>query len=81
MSNRILIVEDENYIQEIIKEYLTSSGFEVIAVEDGMSALKEFTSSAFDLVVLDIMLPRLNGMELLKEIRRISSVPVLMLTH
>lgn len=80
MANRILVVEDDNNIRELVKEYLVNAGFEVIAAEDGMAGLREFVSGTFDLAILDIMLPRMSGLELLREIRRISIVPVMMLT-
>jgi len=80
MPNRILVVEDDDNIRELIREYLIGSGFETEAVQDGRSGLERFQAGRFDLVILDILMPRMNGLELLHEIRRSSAVPVLMLT-
>ena len=77
---KILIVEDEVLIREGMSDYLMECGHEVFEAGDGHEALDLFHREAPDLVLLDIQLPILNGLEVLKTIRKTSSVPVLMLT-
>ena len=77
---KILIVEDEILIREGMSDYLMECGYEVFEAGDGQEALDLFHKEAADLVLLDIQLPILNGLEVLKTIRKTSSVPVLMLT-
>ena len=76
----ILIVEDEPDIQELLCAYLRDAGYETAAAGDGVAALALFQSQAFDLVVLDLMLPKIDGFGVCELIRRQSQVPVLMLT-
>ncbi len=76
----LLIVEDDRKTSEAICEYLKPTGHTVIPAYDGEEALQLFRHSSIDLVVLDIMLPRVNGLSVLHEIRRTSATPVLMLT-
>lgn len=79
--SRILIVEDELPLAEMIKLNLEAEGFEVVALMDGVSALMRQSTDPFDLIILDIMLPKLNGFEVLAALRRRDdSVPVLILT-
>ena len=77
---KILIVEDEEMIREGISDYLTDCGYETIQARDGEEALEQFSNHQVDLVLLDIQMPKLNGLEVLSEIRKNSQVPVLMLT-
>ena len=77
---KILIVEDEDMIREGISDYLTDCGYETIQAGDGEEALKQFFNHQVDLVLLDIQMPKRNGLEVLSEIRKRSQVPVLMLT-
>ena len=77
---RILIVEDEPDIQELLQAYLEDAGYETAVAGDGMAALEAFGAQTFDLVLLDLMLPKLDGFGVCREIRRQSQVPVLMLT-
>ena len=77
---KILIVEDEDMIREGISDYLTDCGYETIQAADGLEALKQFSNHQVALVLLDIQMPKLNGLEVLSEIRKSSQVPVLMLT-
>ncbi len=76
----LLIVEDDRKTSEAICEYLKPTGHTVIPAYDGEEALRFFRQSSIDLIVLDIMLPRVNGLSVLHEIRRTSATPVLMLT-
>lgn len=80
MSTKILIVEDEIDIREGISEYLSEVGYDVMVAEDGQEGIDLFKSNEFDLVLLDIMLPKINGFGVLSQIRKISDVPVMMLT-
>ena len=77
---KILIVEDEDMIREGISDYLTDCGYENIQAADGLEALEQFSNHQVALVLLDIQMPKLNGLEVLSEIRKSSQVPVLMLT-
>ncbi len=76
----ILLVEDEIGISNITKSYLEKEGYRVITAYDGEVALLEFKSNPVDLVILDLMLPKLSGEEVIKQIRTLSDVPVIMLT-
>lgn len=77
---KILIVEDEENIREIVQKYLKKSGYKTFIAKDGMRGLYSFHEKNIDLVIMDIMMPGINGFELLKEIRKTSSVPIIMLT-
>ena len=77
---KILIVEDEDMIREGISDYLTECGYETIQAADGLEALEQFSNHQVALILLDIQMPKLNGLEVLSEIRKSSQVPVLMLT-
>ena len=76
----LLIVEDDRKTNEAICEYLKSAGHLLISAYDGAAALQSFDEYNIDLIVLDIMLPKISGLSVLHEIRQKSSVPVLMLT-
>ena len=77
---KILIVEDEDMIREGISDYLSDCGYETLQAADGQEALEQFSNHQVALVLLDIQMPKLNGLEVLSEIRKSSQVPVLMLT-
>lgn len=78
--NRILIIDDDEDLCELISEYLTVEGFEVKAVHDGKSGLDVALAEDVELVILDVMLPKMNGFDVLRELRKTSTLPVLMLT-
>lgn len=80
MAGRVLIIEDDAKIRMLLKEYLEGNGFEVITLADGNNALDFINAESPDIVILDIMLPGKNGLEVLKEIRQKNSIPVVMLT-
>lgn len=80
MSKKALVVEDEENIQELLRLYLTKDGFQVELAGDGGTGLELFRRLEPDLVLLDIMLPVMDGWEVLREIRAQSSTPVIMLT-
>jgi len=77
---RILLVEDDPSIREVTAIGLTAAGFAVTTAADGIEGLERFRSDPVDLVLLDIMLPRMDGYEVCRQIRRTSTVPVVMLT-
>lgn len=77
---RILLVDDEKKITTVLKAYLQQEGFNVTTAANGVLALKLFQENQYELVILDLMLPGLSGEEICREIRKISSVPVIMLT-
>lgn len=80
MDIHILVVEDDEHIRNTVKTFLESAGYVVDTSFDGAAALEQFYDKNYHLVILDIMLPHMNGLELLKEIRRMSNVPALMMT-
>ena len=80
MAQKILIVEDEEKIARFVELELLHEGYEAEKVFDGRTGLDKALSGGFDLVVLDVMLPGLNGLEVLRRIRKESVVPVIMLT-
>lgn len=77
---RILLADDDVELCEMLNEYLAAEGFTLVAAHDGDAALAEARSGGFDLIILDIMMPRLNGFEVLRQLRTHSNTPVLMLT-
>lgn len=78
--SRILLTDDDVELCEMLSEYLTREGFEVQAAYDGETALQKIRAEPFDLIVLDVMMPRKGGFEMLRELRTESLIPVLMLT-
>ncbi|MHB9002956.1 MAG: response regulator [Coriobacteriia bacterium] len=79
-QRRILVVEDEKSIRNAVTAYLEKEGYWVTAVGDGLTAMDQFEKHRFDLVVLDLMLPKLTGEQVCVEIRDTSDVPIIMLT-
>jgi len=77
---RLLLADDDEELCEMLGEYLRGEGFDVAIAHDGEAALERLARETFDLVVLDVMMPRLNGLDVLRELRRRSLIPVLMLT-
>src|SRR5947208_7132163 len=77
---RILLVDDEQPIQTLLSFPLQRDGYEVVAASDGQEALARFSEQAFDLVVLDLMLPGVDGLEVCRRLRARSTVPIIMLT-
>ena len=80
MNERVLLVEDDPSIREVATLGLTNAGFRVTTASDGREALVQFRNAPFDLVVLDVMLPALDGLEVCREIRRESGVPIVILS-
>jgi two-component system, OmpR family, response regulator len=77
---RILLVDDEQAVQTLLTYPLRKEGYEVVGAADGQEALDRFSEERFDLVVLDIMLPKLDGIEVCRRLRTRSQVPIIMLT-
>jgi DNA-binding response OmpR family regulator len=77
---RILLVDDEQAVQKLLSYPLRKEGYEVVGAHDGREALERFAEQRFDLVVLDIMLPKLDGIEVCRRLRSRSLVPIIMLT-
>ena len=77
---RILLVDDEQPIQDLLSFPLRKDGYEVIQVTDGLEAIRRFGEQVFDLVVLDVMLPGMDGLEVCRWLRARSAVPIIMLT-
>lgn len=77
---RILLVDDEKKITTVLKAYLQQEGFQVSTAVNGIIALTMFKENPFDLLILDVMLPGMSGTEICREVRKISSVPIIMLT-
>jgi len=80
VGKKILIVDDDGKLRRLLREYLEEYDYEVLTLEDGTEALKTIQGASPDMVILDIMLPKKNGLDVLKEIRAAVRVPVIMLT-
>jgi two-component system, OmpR family, response regulator ResD len=77
---RVLVVDDEPMVLEVIARYLVHDGFDVVTADDGEQALERFDEQRPDLVLLDLMLPRLDGLEVFRRMRATDDVPVIMIT-
>ncbi|WP_394404814.1 response regulator transcription factor [Streptococcus sp. 20-1249] len=77
---KIMVVEDDPVINQVVCEFLGEQGYQTLAVFDGKLALEAFQDDNFDLIILDVMIPSCTGIEVLKEIRKTSQVPIMMLT-
>ncbi len=80
MSNKILIIDDDMKLRNLLREYLEGYDHEVISLGDSLKALQTIQDESPDMVILDIMMPQKDGLEVLREIRAVSRVPVIMLT-
>ena len=80
MSTKILVVDDDHNISELLKLYLENDGYTVFVAHDGKEAVDTFQAKAPELVLLDIMLPKMDGWQVCREIRKSSNVPIIMLT-
>jgi DNA-binding response OmpR family regulator len=80
MGNRVLIIDDDRKLCRLLSQYLGENGFQVLSVYDGLDALNVISRELPDMVILDIMLPGKDGLEVLREIRRDHTLPVIMLT-
>ncbi|WP_100332222.1 response regulator transcription factor [Bacillus xiapuensis] len=80
MPGTILLIEDDQSIQEMVASYLHKEGFMVETASDGEEGIAKFRQEAYDFIILDIMLPKLDGLEVMKSIRQKSAVPILMMS-
>lgn len=80
MNSNILIVDDDTELTDLLTQYLEPEGFNVVCIHDGENAIKKALNQSFDAIILDVMLPKINGFEVLKAIREHLETPVLMLT-
>ena len=79
-KTKILVVDDDKHISEVVKLYLEKEGYEVYVADDGLDGINKFKAVQPKLVVLDIMLPVMDGMQVCNEIRRIDNTPIIMLS-
>ena len=77
---KLLVVDDEAKIREVIREYAEFSGYDVTEAEDGMSAIGLCKRNDYDLIIMDVMMPKLDGFSSIKEIKKIKDIPVIMLS-
>lgn len=80
MSKNILIIEDELKIRFLLRDYFLKEGFHIIECSDGDEGLETFLNNKIDIVILDIMMPKVDGISVLESIRKVSAVPVILLT-
>jgi DNA-binding response OmpR family regulator len=80
MESKILIIEDDNSIREMVADYLKKEGFTIYTAENGEDGVIKFMRDTYDLVLLDIMMPKLDGIEVMKIIREKSAVPILLMS-
>ncbi|RSM63611.1 DNA-binding response regulator [Amycolatopsis sp. WAC 01376] len=79
-QGRVLVVDDDETVRDVVRRYLEVAGFDVDVAGDGTEGLRLFSATGPDLVVLDVMMPGLNGLEVCRRLRQVSQVPVVMLT-
>ena len=77
---RVLVVDDEEKIRNVIKEYAEFEGYEIDEACDGMEAIAKCRSGEYDIIIMDIMMPKLDGFSSIKEIKKIKDIPVIMLS-
>lgn len=80
MKKRVLVVEDEALIREVVRDYFVNGNYEVFEAENGMKAVEMLEDEEYDLLLLDVMLPELDGLSLCRYVRRTSDVPIIMIT-
>jgi len=80
MGTKVLVVDDEAIVREVLGRYLAKDGFEVMLAADGEAAVESFTGARPDLVLLDLMLPKIDGFQVFEQMRAIADTPVIMLT-
>src|SRR5258706_4373787 len=78
--DKILIIDDDEELCELVSEYLSVEGFEISCVNDGETGLERALSGEYDMAILDVMLPKMNGFDVLRNLREESKLPVIMLT-
>ncbi len=77
---RVLVVDDEEKIRNVIKEYAEFEGYEIDEAADGMEAIAKCKTQDYDIIIMDVMMPKLDGFSSIKEIRKIKNIPVIMLS-
>ncbi len=77
---RVLVVDDEEKIRNVIKEYAEFEGYEIDEAEDGMEAIAKCKTENYDIIIMDVMMPKLDGFSSIKEIKKIKNIPVIMLS-
>lgn len=77
---KLLLVEDDLEISEMLKSFLSTENFEVVVAHDGKEACELFTQTLFDIVLLDLMIPKINGMDVMQQIRKHSIVPIIIMS-
>ena len=80
MQKTILIIEDDSNIRELLRLYLSQEGYKIETAQDGLEGLRAFKAHEPDLILLDLMMPVMDGTQVIKEVRAVSKVPVIMLT-
>jgi DNA-binding response OmpR family regulator len=80
VNAKVLVVDDEPMVRDVLTRYLQQAGFHVRAVEDGQQALDQFAAQSPDIVLLDLMLPRIDGLEVFRRMRQAAGTPIIMLT-
>ena len=80
MENRILLIEDDTAISEMVENYLRKEGFNITTAFNGEEGVGKFLNNSFDLIILDIMMPKLDGMEVMKSVRETSLIPILIMS-
>lgn len=80
MAHKVLVIEDEKHIRKIVSDYLKAQGYEILEAQNGKDGLEKFEGEEVDLVVLDVMMPELDGWTVCRRIRKKSDVPIIMLT-
>src|SRR5690625_1563794 len=80
MKESILLVEDDRSISEMVSGHLTKEGYRVISAFDGEEAIRLFFGDTFDMIILDLMLPSVDGLDILKQLRQESWIPVLIMS-
>lgn len=79
-NNKVLIVDDDENIVELIRLYIEKEGFSAVTARNGLEAIEKFKSEAPSIVILDVMMPEMDGWQVCREIRRVSNIPIIMLT-
>ncbi|MCK5922704.1 MAG: response regulator, partial [Methylococcales bacterium] len=80
MTQKILVVDDEKSLQEFVSRNLSARGFEIFSAANGLEALAIFKAESLDLIILDLMMPHMNGLETCRRIRQTSMLPIIILS-
>ena len=80
LKKRVLILDDDKKLCRLIKLSLTKEGFDCVVMSNGLDAIPNIKNNLYDILLLDIMMPAISGLDLLKEVREFSTIPVIMLT-